>query len=85
MKTQWKMKLLLTDDGMVDSVEGELITLTDFDPFSVGVPPSLQITSHIHVILWAVYMQFLVASFAFSLACKTPTQAQQSGAVGGKG
>ncbi|CAE7941594.1 yfkN [Symbiodinium necroappetens] len=37
LKTQWKMKLLLTDEGTVDSVEGELITLTDFDPFSVGV------------------------------------------------
>ena len=37
LKTQWKMKLLLRDDGSVDSVEGELITLTDFDPFSIGL------------------------------------------------
>ena len=43
LKTQWKMKLLLTDEGTVDSVEGELITLTDFDPFSVGVSPSLKL------------------------------------------
>jgi len=37
LKTQWVMSLFLDDDGKVESVDGNLLSLTDADPFDEDI------------------------------------------------
>mmetsp|Transcript_85217 Transcript_85217/g.182650 ORF Transcript_85217/g.182650 Transcript_85217/m.182650 type:complete len:639 (-) Transcript_85217:136-2052(-) len=37
LKTQWVMTLWLDDDGTVNSVDGQLLSLTDVDPFDMDI------------------------------------------------